>query len=138
MTDDLDFHGHIGEAIRHLRLAQQRSTCSLCEQLTDEEIAHLEMTDQIVAEAEQFVEAQAEKRAELSEGVGRAEEIRSDLPAPAGGPYANAAEVSVHGQMEKQGWDRIGPYHYRRREGFIESLVRNRPRLTDLLPGSGR
>ena len=118
MTDDLDFHGHIGEAIRHLRLAQQRSTCSLCEQLTDEEIAHLEMTDQIIAEAEQFVEAQAEKRAELSEGVGRAEGIR---------PTVEERDTRLAAR------ERSAPDYYRR-EGFIESLVRNRPRLTDFLP----
>jgi hypothetical protein len=112
---------HVGEAIRHLQLAIDSASCELCRQLYDEEIAHLQMAEQLIGQAEDLAAVQSEKRAQLSESNGVAATIRE--------PVREQETVLVARETS-------APDRYRR-EGFIESLVRTRPRLSDLVPALG-
>ena len=112
---------HVHEAIRHLQAAIDSASCELCRQLYDEEIAHLQMSDELIGQAEQIAAVQAEKRAELSESNEIATAVR--------GPVREQETVLVVRETS-------APDRYRR-EGFIESMIRTRPRLADLVPRLG-
>lgn len=112
---------HVNEAIRHLQLAIDSASCELCRQLYDEEIAHLQMADQLIGQAEDLAAAQAEKRAELSDGSETAATVRPGI----------REQETVLVARETSSPDRY------RREGFIESMIRTRPRLSDLVPALG-